>query len=387
VILSLVFGVLLLIAVLISERARTTVLSTSVLFLLAGIALGRTWLGWVTFPASEDVLGRAAEIALFAILLVDGSQLGCREIVRAWHLPGRALMVGLPLTIGAIAVAAHWILGFGWLQSLLLGAVLSPTDPVMTRAILEHDAVPLRLRRLLSVESGLNDGLALPPIIVLLGMLGASGTHPLRGVVEAVGGVAIGLATSAIVAVERLRWFEIAEGYRPLVGVAIGCTIFGICKLTGGNEFLAAYAAGVALATLRGDLAAAFVRVGEPISEVIKLAALLVFGVTLSLGLDPATLAFAAIALLVARPVALLFAFLGGGLPRREWVTAAWFGPKGFASMLYAVVVLDSGVPGAQRLYTVIGSVVTLSILAHSSTDSIVARAFAGPAARGEPLP
>lgn len=374
--LVLIFGVLLLVAVLISERARTTVLSTSVLFLVAGIAVGNTGLGWVTFPAWQDVLGRAAEIALFTILFVDGSQLGCREIAEAWHLPGRALLVGIPLTIAAIAVAAHWILGLAWLPSLLLGAVLSPTDPVMTRAILEHDAVPLKLRRLLSVESGLNDGLALPPITVLLAMLGARDAYPLRGVVEAVGGIAIGVAVSAAVAVERLRWFEIAEGYRPLVGFAIACTVFGICQLTGGNEFLAAYAAGVTLTSIREDLATAFVRVGEPISEAIKLAALLVFGATLSLRLDPTTLIFAAVALLVARPVALLFAFLGGGLSRLEWAAAAWFGPKGFASMLYAALVLQSNVPDAARLYAVIGLVVTLSIIAHSSTDTLVARAF-----------
>jgi sodium/hydrogen antiporter len=376
VVLTLAFGVLLLISVLLSERARTTVLSTSVLFVGAGLALGNSWLGWVELDPAQDVLGRAADIALFTILFVDGAHLGAREVARAWRLPGRALLLGLPLTIAAIAVAAHWALGLGWLQALLLGAVLSPTDPVMVRAILEHDAVPLRLRRLLTVESGLNDGLALPPIIILLASLGYHGAHPWLGLAEAVGGVAVGIAIAMLVMLERVRWLAIADTYRPLVGIAVGISVFGVCGLTNANELLAAFAAGVTLASLRHDLATAFTGVGEPLSEAVKLAALLVFGASLTLTLDAPALVFAALVLVAARPVALLFAFFGGGLSRTEWLSAAWFGPKGFASMLYAAIVLHSGIADAHRLYGVIGLVVTLSIVAHSSTDTLVARAF-----------
>ena len=376
VVLTLAFGVLLLLAVLISERARTTVLSTSVLFVGAGLALGNSCLGWVELDPAQDVLGRVAHIALFTILFVDGAHLGSREIARAWRLPGRALLLGLPLTIAAIAVAAHWVLDLGWLPALLLGAVLSPTDPVMVRSILEHEAVPLRLRRLLTVESGLNDGLALPPIIILLASLGVRGAQPWLGVAEAVGGVAVGIAIAMLVMLERTRWLAIADTYRPIVGIAVGITVFGVCRLTGANELLAAFAAGVTLASLRRDLATAFTRVGEPLSEAVKLAALLVFGASLTLTLDTTALVFAALVLVVARPVALLLAFFGGGLSRTEWCAAAWFGPKGFASMLYAAIVLHSGIADAHRMYGIIGLVVTLSIVAHSSTDTLVARAF-----------
>lgn len=376
-ILALVFGVLLIVAVLISERARTTVLSTSVLFLVVGLVLGSGWVPGPTLHPSSSALATAAELALFTILFVDGAQLGGGEIAKAWRLPGRALLFGLPLTIGVIAVAAHFLLDIGWLVALLLGAVLSPTDPVMVRTILEHEAVPVRLRRLLSVESGLNDGLALPPIIVLLALLGVSSAHPVMTVGEVVAGIAIGILVGLVAIFERARWLAIAESHRPLLGVGIAFAVFAICGLVHANNLLAAFAAGVTLASINGDLAKAFEQIGEPLSEAVKLATLLVFGATMSLDLSFGALAFAVVTLLAARPVALALAFLGHGMPRKEWVAAAWFGPKGFASLLYAALVVASGIPQGTRLYHIVGLVVLLSIVAHSSTDSLVARSFA----------
>jgi NhaP-type Na+/H+ or K+/H+ antiporter len=377
VLLALVFGVLLIVAVLISERARTTVLSTAVMFLVVGLVLGSDWVPGPTIHPSSATLATAAELALFTILFVDGAHLGCHEIADAWRLPGRALLFGLPLTIGAIAVAAHFLLGLDWLVALLLGAVLSPTDPVMVRTILEHEAVPVRLRRLLSVESGLNDGLALPPIIVLLALLGVSSAHPLITVAELVGGIAIGVVCGLAAALERVRWLAIAASYRPLLGVGIAFAVFSFCGLVNANNLLAAFAAGVTLATINGELAEAFEQIGEPISEAVKLATLLVFGATMSIDLSIGTFAFAFVTLLAARPIALALAFIGRNLPRKEWVAAAWFGPKGFASLLYAALVVASGIPQGTRLYHLVGLVVLMSIVAHSSTDTLVVRSFA----------
>lgn len=375
--LALVFGVLLIVAVLISERARTTLLSTSVMFLVAGLLLGSDWVPGPTIHPSSATLGTVAQLALFTILFVDGAQLGCREIATAWRLPGRALLLGLPLTIGITAIAAHFLVGLDWLVALLLGAVLSPTDPVMVRTILEHEAVPVRLRRLLSVESGLNDGLALPPIVVLLAMLGVPSAHPLVTLGEIALGIAIAIVVGLAALLERVRWLAIARSYRPLLGVGIAFAVFAICGLVHANNLLAAFAAGVTFATTNDELAKAFEQIGEPLSEAVKLATLLVFGATISLELSFASIAFAIVTLLAARPIALALAFIGRTMPRKEWIAAAWFGPKGFSSLLYAALVVASGIPQATRLYHLVGLVVLLSIIAHTSTDSLVARSFA----------
>ncbi|HVZ32138.1 MAG TPA: cation:proton antiporter, partial [Polyangiaceae bacterium] len=170
--LILAFGAVLMLAVLVSKQAHSSILSTSVIFLVAGFLLGRGALGWVAFRSDDEVVGRFAESALFSILFVDGAKLPLGELTRAWRLPGRALLLGMPLTMGGIAAAGYLLLGMTWIEALLVGAILSPTDPVFVTAILEHEAVPLRLRRLLGVESGLNDGIALPIVMVLLAVAG-----------------------------------------------------------------------------------------------------------------------------------------------------------------------------------------------------------------------
>jgi len=166
--LLLSFAVLLLIGVLISERAHRTVLSTAVLFLVGGFLLGPGALNIVSVSAGDPIVGGLAELALFSVLFTDGMRVGFRDLRSAWRLPGRALLLGLPLTLGLTAVFAHYIVGLPWLESFLLGAILAPTDPVFAAAIVGREEVPGRLRHLLNVESGVNDGLALPIVLILL---------------------------------------------------------------------------------------------------------------------------------------------------------------------------------------------------------------------------
>ena len=166
--LLLSFAVVLLIGVLISERASRTIISTAVLFLLAGFVLGEGVLGVLDIRSGHPLVETLAELALFSVLFTDGMRVGLPQLRSAWQLPGRALLLGLPLTLAATAVLAHYVVGLPWLESFLLGAVLAPTDPVFASAIVGREEVPGRLRHLLNVESGVNDGLALPIVLVLL---------------------------------------------------------------------------------------------------------------------------------------------------------------------------------------------------------------------------
>jgi sodium/hydrogen antiporter len=380
-VLIVAFGLVLMAAVLVSERANRTVLSSSVIFLGAGFGLGRGGLGWVQLGLDEPVIGRFAELSLFAILFVDGAKLPVAELRRAWKLPGRALLLGMPLTVMALSAAGHWVLGMTWSEAFLVGAILSPTDPVFVTAILEHEGVPARLQRLLGIESGLNDGVALPLVMVLLEVASQDELHPWKLLFEAGLGVLLGLAAPVGFSwLERRRPFAAAEAYEPLAGVAIAATCFGASKLLQGNVFLAAYVSGVVLASLRPPFARAVQPFGAPLAEALKLATLLIFGAVLTAHFLFATgwagILFAVTALLAARPLALVLALLGGGLSCREWLAAAWFGPKGFASLLYALLLLGAGLPRATWLFQAAALVIVASIVAHSSTDVAVARTF-----------
>ena len=166
--------------------------------------------------------------------------------------------------------------------------------------------------------------------------------------------------------------------YAPLYAFAIGLLVLSVTSILHANEFLAAFAAGITVATIGDEIREAFHRFGELVAELLKLAALLVFGILMS----PQSLAeipwmgyaFAVLVLVAVRPLALLIALAGSHLAWREWAAAAWFGPKGFASVLFGLLVLKSGLARADEVFHLTALVVVGSILAHSSTDVIVAR-------------
>lgn len=382
--LLLAFAATLLVAVLVSERAERSVLSTAVLFLVAGIVLGPGLVGAVPLEPGDPLVSSLAELALFAVLFTDGMRIGLSDLLSAWRLPGRALLLGMPLTFAFTAVLAHAVAGLPWLEAFLLGAALSPTDPVFAAAIVGREEVPQRLRRLLNVESGLNDGLALPVVIVLIDVVSRTEVEPFALLGELAAGVAIGVVIPWVaIRLEASRFLSARPGHEPLTGVAIGLLVFALADLTHANLFLAAFAAGVTAATMSEALTSAFHQVGDLIAELLKLAALLVFGALISptfLGeISLSGYVFAALALLAVRPAALGIALVRSDLPAQQRAAAAWFGPKGFASVVYGLLILEAGMARSDELFHLVAVVVAASILAHSSTDVLVARWLSQP--------
>lgn len=380
--LLLVFAAVLLAAVLVSALAHRTVLSTAVLFLVAGFVVGDGAANLVHVTPQSPVVATLAELALFAVLFTDGMRVGWRDLASAWRLPGRALGFGLPLTLLVTALLAHVVAGLGWVPALLIGAVLAPTDPVFAAALVGNDKVPARLRHLLNVESGVNDGLALPFVVVLLAV--AAGSHNLH-LPTLAGELALGVGIGVVVPwlairAERSRFFAVSKRYLPLNAVAIGLLVLALGKTTHANLFLAAFAAGITVATVGQREREAFEEFGELIAEIFKLAALLVFGALLSPAffgrIGWAGWVFALLALVVARPLALWISFLGTRIGWREQAAAAWFGPKGFASVVYGLLVLTSGIATARRVFDLVALTIVASIVLHSSTDILVARTF-----------
>jgi NhaP-type Na+/H+ or K+/H+ antiporter len=325
-------------------------------------------------------MSRFAELALFSVLFTDGMRLGASDLRFAWRLPGRALLLGFPLTLAGNGVLAHYLAGLGWRGAFLVGAVLTPTDPVFAAAIVGREEVPRRLRHLLNVESGVNDGLALPFVVVLLAVAARDRIEGWRIVEQLVVGVAIGVVVPVLAVLPlRVPVLKAAGRFRPLHAFAIGLIILSVTALTHSNEFLGAFAGGATVATVSPETREAFGRFGELVTELLKLAALLLFGalVTPSLlsGIGWRGYVFAAAILVVVRPAAIGMALLGSSLNRRERVVAGWFGPKGFASVVYGLLIVSRS-PAERQLFALTAVSVAVSILAHSSTDVLVARWF-----------
>jgi NhaP-type Na+/H+ or K+/H+ antiporter len=377
--LVLAFGVVLLISVSLSGLAARTVLSTALMFLVAGAVIGPGGLGIVEIGPDDPIISLLADVALFTVLFTDGQRANLHALKSNWRLSGRALGLGMPLTMVGIAVPAHFLAGLDWPTAFLIGAILSPTDPVFAAALVGRSDIPLRLRRLLNVESGLNDGLALPFVLIFLATAQHADSEVTTVGVELLLGLLIGFAVSALVALAwRTNILTAEPRLQALGAVAIAVVVYGGCHLTHANPYLAAFAAGSTLATLDHVAADQFEPFGELLSELTKFAALLVFGALITpdrlshLGWGGWLLAV--VAIVVVRPAALLLSLLRTELPRSERLTAAWFGPKGFASVVYGLLALQSGIADRELVFDLVAVTIALSIVLHSSTDVPVAR-------------
>ena len=381
-----VFGVALLIAVLLSGLAARTILSTSFLFLVGGALVSDGFLGLIHITPDSGIVSVTADLALFAVLFTDGMHVSFPKLRANWKNPARALGLGMPLALVGVALITHFLVGLDWTTSFLVGAVLAPTDPVFASAIVGRKEVPSKLRQLLNVESGINDGLALPIVLILIAAAGPTAGHAESSLgmigLELGLGLAFGIVLPLLViGLLRFKLLGAEPKLQPLLPLAIGVILYGLCHLTHANPYLAAFSAGAVLtAVAPTEAKTAFEPLGEQLAELAKFAALLVFGALLTpqlfgdLSFGGYVVVFLAIALI--RPASMLVSLLGTRFDRRERLVAAWFGPKGFASVVYGLLVLQAGIPQGEEAYTLIAVCIAASIIAHSSTDVPIARLF-----------
>jgi sodium/hydrogen antiporter len=378
----LVVGALLTAAAALSGLMRGTVLSISVLAVAAGIALAEA--GVISVNAGDSGLVEVIELALILTLLADGLIVE-RELLRMhWGPPARAIVVALPLTLVTLALGARLLFpDLSWAESFLLAAVLSPTDPVVTSAIVASTRVPEAVRHTLNLESGLNDGLAVPFVLFFLAVAEAQsgvGEEALELIGETAAGLAFGgaLGFAGGWALHRLPGGGVTHRYEGLYALGIGLLAFGLSEATIGNGLVAAFVAGVTIAVREHELTESFIGFNENLSAIFQVVTFFLFGALIvATGYDGEVLpllAFIVFALAVARPLAIGLAFTRSGMPRPQTAFIAWFGPKGVASMLFALFVLNSKTADRTIVFDVAAFVILASIVAHGLTDTLGAR-------------
>jgi len=378
----LLIGMLLAAAAALSGLMRGTVLSISVLAVAAGIALAAADV--VQVDGGDPGVVELVELALILTLFADGLIVE-RELLRMhWSPTVRAIAGAMPVTMVLLALGAKLLFpDLGWAEAFLLGAVLAPTDPVVTSAIVTARRVPQLVRHTLNLESGLNDGLALPFVLVFIVLAssepGAGGeAATLLGEAAAGAGIGTVLGAGGGRLIRHLPGGGMTSRYEGLYALGIGLLAFGIAELTIGNGLVAAFVAGVALGATEHDVVEAFVGFNENVSAIFQVLTFVVFGALIvSTGYEgsvPALAAFVVFTLVVARPAAILLSFVRSRIPRSQRLFIAWFGPKGAASMLFALFVLNSHSPDRSIVFDVAAFVILSSILAHGLTDTVGAR-------------
>lgn len=378
-----ILGILLVVGALLSGIARRSFLSLTALFVIVGFAIGEGGLGILELDPLSPFIGQLAIVALIVILFRDGLAVDAEMLQRAWHLPLRKLVLAMPITAGVIAVATKVVTDLSWTEVFLLGALLSPTDPVLSSGVVTNPRVPRLIRHSLNLESGLNDGLALPAILALTAALDSSSNGDFMWwefILQDVSlGLLYGLVIGFVAAKLLPRQRSLSEGFssaaKTLYALGVAFATYGITVLEpAGNGFIAVFVCAIVLGVMRPDLRANFELRSEELIEIIKLGIFVVFGSLLTVsglfGDSWAAVAIVAVSLLVARPLALWISLAGTKTDCATKAFMAWFGPKGVATMTFSLLVLGSGIAAGERIFNLAALVVFCSIVLHGLTDT-----------------
>jgi NhaP-type Na+/H+ or K+/H+ antiporter len=376
-----VFGGLVVLGALVAGVARRSFLSLTAVFVVAGFVLGHGWLEVLEFDPRSGFVNGLATVALIVILFRDGLEVEAEMLQRAWRVPFRALAIAMPLTGILVALVTHALTGLGWTESFLVGALLSPTDPVLSSSVVTNPRVPRVIRHSLNLESGLNDGLALPAVLTFAAALDPNqhGFVWWRFLLQDVGlGLAVGLALGVTAAYVMPRGrplgHEISPHQKALFALGVAFATYGIAVLTPkGNGFIAVFVAAIVLGIRRPDIRESFERHSEDLIELVKLGIFVVFGALLSFsGLFHdgwAAVAIVAATLLVIRPLTIFVSLVGIRLSVPAKAFMGWFGPKGVATMAFSLLILNREIAQASRIFDIAALAVFASILAHGLTD------------------
>ncbi|HEV7365817.1 MAG TPA: cation:proton antiporter [Gemmatimonadales bacterium] len=378
-------GIVILVASLLSGLVERTGVPQVAIFLLLGAMLGPAGLNLVNLTLQSPTLQWIAILALVLVLFTDAIAMDLSEIRR----PRRVLLLVLgPATLLPailIAVAAHFLLGLDPIPSAILGAALASTDPVMLRNLFRRSTLPPDVRAALKLESGVND-VVLLPIIVLSILLSTApgGNFALEMSRHAVGLFVLGPMLGALIGYVAIT---VLEQVRKRVGVrrdyeslyALGCafTAYAAAEAVGGSGFLAAFAAGVVISSLDVELCDCFLDYGQATAEMFLLFTFVAFGAWLIWSgftvADGRTVLFALVAL-VMRTLVLYPVLAREGIDRRTRRIVAWSGPRGLSSLLLILLPVFAGVPGSERLFAITCLVVLLSVALHGTGIALFLR-------------
>ena len=368
-----------------------TWISGAIVFTAFGLLVGPVGLGLLTWETDRETMRTLAEVTLAMVLFTDAAGADMKVLKKARGLPVRLLLIGLPLTI---------LLGFGvgvlLVDSLslfalaILATMLAPTDAALGKAVVSNEAVPDDIRQGLNVESGLNDGICVPVLFVFLALAldkaGDAGPWSLavKLVAEEIGiGLIVGIGLTFVAAkllklARQRNWLTHTWIQIPVVALALAC--FAVAQSLGGSGFIAAFSGGLLFGILAKDLREEFLLAAEGTGDTLALITWVVFGsavVGQALGnFSWLILLYAVLSLTLIRMLPVFLALAGSGIDTEGKLFIGWFGPRGLASIVFAVIVVNSGLPDSGPLAMTVVCTIVLSIIAHGITANPWAKAY-----------
>lgn len=385
-------GIAVLLYASLSGRLRDSMVTPPMFFALFGLLIGGAGLQIAQFPLGHGAIHTLAEITLTLVLFADAARINLRLLVRDHDIPQRLLLFAMPLTIACGAAAALALpLGLGWAEAALLACILAPTDAALGQSVVSNSRVPVRIRQALNVESGLNDGIALPLVLLFAAIAtgktdaDSAGTHAgfaaMQILLGPVAGIAVGwIAASIMDRAARNEWMsETFEG--PAVLATAGLA-YAAATLIGGNGFIAAFCAGLIFGFVIMDRCRFILEFAESEGQALTLLTFAIFGIAMVPELIgqitwPVVL-YALASLTIVRMLPVFIALIGTGVSMRTTLFLGWFGPRGLASILFSLLIVERmDVPGVHTILIVTILTAMLSTFLHGVSAAPLARRYA----------
>jgi NhaP-type Na+/H+ or K+/H+ antiporter len=374
----------------VASRLEKTPVNGAVVFMAFGLVMGPMALGWLDMDPGSETLRTVAELTLALVLFTDSANADLATLRRSFRIPQRMLLISLPLTI-AFGVGVGMLLfpDLPLLTVAVLATMLAPTDAALGKAVVTNPTVPAPIREGLNVESGLNDGICVPILFTFLAL--ASGSEgsvtgiALRLLAEEIGiglVVGVGLAAagrSAIRAAADRGWLDEPWTQLPVVALAFAC--FGLAQAAGGSGFIACFTGGLVFGGLVKSNKELLLGRAETSGNLLSLLTWVMFGAAV-VGqyiseLDWRVVVYALLSLTIIRMLPTSLSLLGLGLRLDAQLFLGWFGPRGLASIVFAVIALGHNLVGSEILSATVVCTVALSIIAHGVTANPFASALA----------
>ena len=367
---------------------RPGVVPPAIAFTIGGLIVGTEGLGWVELSPDAESLRLLAEATLAFVLFSDAERIDLRALRDGYAVPARLLGIGLPLTVAVGTVAAIVVLpDLSVAEAFVIAIVLAATDAALGQAVVTDERLPASVRQGLNVESGLNDGLCVPALVVALALAGSesgafSGSDAGRVVVESIGygllmGAAAGVAAATVQRRAAPSGDEERAQWRWLLSPVAAALAYGLAAPLGGSGFIAAFVAGLVFGIVGGprrDVAQPLP--AQDLGTLLNALTFVAFGAAFMKPLiERATWQVALYALLsltVVRMLPVAIALLGTGSRPATIAYVGWFGPRGLASIVFAVIVVETGVPHASTIVDATALTVTASIVVHGLSAGVL---------------
>lgn len=370
------------------ERTR---ISGPMIFTAFGLLIGPVGLGLLSFETDRETLRALAELTLALVLFTDAAGADLSALKKASGLPVRLLLIGLPLTILlGFGVGVVLVDGISMLELAILATMLAPTDAALGKAVVSNEAVPNDVRQGLNVESGLNDGICVPILFLFLALVAGkagdagAGQLALHLLAEEIGiGLVVGvLASSLTVWLMKFTWRHgwMTGTWIQLPVIALALTCFGAAQSLGGSGFIASFTGGLLFGALVKEQREELLRAGEGMGDSLALITWVIFGsavVGQALGhFNWLILLYAILSLTVIRMLPVFLSLIGAGYNTEGKLFIGWFGPRGLASIVFAVIVVNADLPNTGPIAMTVVCTVILSIIFHGITANPWAKAY-----------